>query len=251
MFLIASREMTESLASAMEKKASCRVIPVNSHAGIAQSGGMEADPLLCVAKGLAARTLQPDRAGSIDFLASYRTRTQPLVKTRKEFTVCVGLALAAAAVWLIGVFLQLSTLESQHTRLKEQAETIFHRAVPEEQSVVNPTAQLQQKVDSLRQDAELFTCFNPGRPAPLEILSTLSRHTPSGGSLKLNDVLIAMDSIRIMGSCDRFETLSEWQRLLEKTPGLGIVEIPNPRKDADSGRVQFTISLAATERTGS
>ena len=54
-------------------------------------------------------------------------------------------------------------------------------------------------------------------------------------------------SVRITGTCDSFTTLSEWQRLLEAIPGLRVVDVPRPTKDAQSGKVQFTISLSTGE----
>ncbi len=250
-FLIASRRMADLLVPAIRERIDSQVVPVDPYAGVKRAEAIEADFSLCVAEGLARGALQPQTTDRMDFLAAYRARTRPPVQTKREFAICGGLAAAVAAVWVIGMFLQLSSLESQYASLKEQEVAFFRRVAPGEQSVVNPAAQLQQRLDSLRKDCELFTCFNPGRPAPLEVLSALSRQMPAKGSLRLHDVLIAADSVRIMGSCDSFATFFEWQRLLEKTPGLRLVDAPQPQKDAQSGRVQFTVSLSTTQKRAS
>jgi len=243
-FLIASREMAPLLAGSLPERIDSRIVPVDPCATIVSSEGVELDSPMCIAEGLALRSLGPN-GKSIDFLGIYHAKTRPHLKTARELKICGALAAAAAAVWVIGLFLQLSSLESQHTRLKKQAEAVFRRAVPEETNIVNPAVQLQQKLDAFRREGEVFTGFHPGRPAPLEILYALSECTPAGGGLKLHDVLIAADSVRILGSCDSFGTLSEWQRLLEQIPGLRVVDVPTPKKDAESGKVQFTISLSS------
>jgi len=250
-FMIASRRMAELLGPAVAEKIDSQVVLIDPYAGVKKGEAIEADFSLCVAEGLARRALQPKTPDSMGFLSAYRARTQPAVRPRRELAICGGLAAAAAAVWVVGMFLQLYSLESQYIDLKEQETAIFRRVAPDEPSVVNPAAQLQQKLDALRKDCELFTCFNPGRPAPLEVLSMLSRQMPAKGSLKLNDVLIAADSVRIMGTCDSFKTFFEWQQLLEKTPGLRLVDAPQPQKDPRSQRIQFTVSLSTTEKRAS
>ncbi len=245
-FLIASREMSPSFAASLPEKIDSRIVPVDPCATIVPSEGVKVDSPLCIAVGLALRSLQPN-GKRIDFLGTYYMKTRPHLKTARELKICGSLAAAAAAVWVVGLFLQLSSLESQHARLTKQAEEVFRRVVPEETNIVNPAVQLQQKLDSFRKEREMFTCFHAGRPTPLEVLYALSQCTPAGGRLKLHDVLIAADSIRILGSCDSFGTLSEWQRRLEQIPGLRVADVPTPRKDAESGKVRFTISLSSVK----
>jgi len=250
-FLIAPGRMVESLIPTLRDKIDCRVIPANPCAAVVRAETVETDASLCVAEGLALRILLPEQARSVDFLAAYRALTRPRLRMGKELAVCAALAAAVAAVWMIGLFLQRSSLESQYTHLKQQEETIFRKAAPDEPVLVDPPAQLRQKLDALRKDCEVFTGLGAGRPAPLEILYTLSQQRPSQGDLRLQDVLIDADLIRITGSCDSFETFSEWQRLLETTPGLHLTETPQPKREGGSDRVQFVVSLSTTPRKAS
>jgi hypothetical protein len=245
-YLVAPPETAAALAPCIQEKTDGRVIPVNPYARMPRSNEVMPDWPLCVAEGLALRALQPAGADSLDFLKAYRMRTRPKFRMTKELTVCAGLALAAAVVWLAGLFLQLSSLEASYGRLKQQARDVFEEAVPEETNIVDPAAQLQQRLDTLRKETELLTGLGSGRPAPLEILYALSRSTPAKGTLKLEEVLIAADSVRILGTCDRFETLSEWQNLLATIPGLRVVDVPHSTKEAP-GKVRFTISLSRGE----
>lgn len=249
-FLIASGRMAELLVPAIREKIDSRIVPVRPYTNAAGPRPVESGSSQCIAEGLALRTLQPQTADPIDFLAAYRTKTEPAVRPKREMAVCGGLIAAIAAVWVVSVFLQLSSLESQYRNLREQEQTIFRRAVPEESTIVNPAAQLQQKLDALRKDCATFTCFRPGQPSPLEILYTLSRQLPATGSLRLHDVLIAGDSVAIVGTCDSFNTFFEWQRLLEKTPGLRLEGDSQPQKNSD-GKIEFRVPLSITEKKSS
>jgi hypothetical protein len=245
LFMIAPRARIAPLTSALQDKTGSQVIPVNPYARVARSEGLEADLPLCVAEGLTLRVLQPGNARPIDFLAAYQARTRPRLRIKKELTVCAGLAGAAVVVWLAGLFLQLSSLESSYGQLKRQTEEVFRQAVPEEENLVDPVAQLQQRLDALRKEGEDLTGPGSGYPSPLEILYALSRNTPATTGLELQEVLIAADSVRIKGTCDKFATFSAWQRSLETLPGLRIKDVPRPTKDALTGKVQFTVSLSS------
>ena len=164
--------------------------------------------------------------------------------------MCAALAAAAAVVWVAGLFLQLSSLDSSYGQLKKQTEEVFRAAVPEEENLVDPVAQLQQRLDALRKEGEVLTGLNAGGPSPLEILYALSRNTPATTGLKLQEIQITAESVRITGICDKFATLSEWQRLLETIPGLRVKDVPRPTKDA-RGKVQFTIYLSTDGSQGS
>jgi Tfp pilus assembly PilM family ATPase/Tfp pilus assembly protein PilN len=247
-FLVASHKMSGWLGSSLQQRLSGQVIAVDPFANVVRAADVQTDFCLCVAEGLALRTLRADEAGRINFLLPYHARTQPQRWMRKELTTCAGLAAAVAAVWVVGLFLQLSSLESNYARLTRQAIELFRQTVPEEKTIVDPAAQLRQKLDAARQDAELFTGFRPDGSSPLDVLQALSQRTPVRGSLKLQDVLITGDSVRIMGSCNSFTTFSEWQQSLATLPGFTVEDAPRTTKDAaESGRVQFTISLFSTK----
>ena len=245
-FLIASQRMSRLLAAAIPEKLNCQTVVVDPYANVRRAPGVDVEFPLSIAEGLALRSLEGEGAHRVDFLPGFRAKTRPALKLHKEAIICGGLATAAAAVWVVGLFLQLSALESDYARLKAQAKEVFRRTVPGEANVVNPAAQLEQKLESFREESELYTGFSPGRARPLEILYALSRHAPADRTLKLEDVLIAGDSVRIIGSCDSFAGLSRWQQQLEDIPGLEITDPPNPKKDSESDRIEFTVSLTST-----
>lgn len=243
-FLIAPSSITEPLAVTIQGEIGCRVIPVDPYARVEHDSGLDATFPICVAEGLALRRLLPRESGHIDFLHAPASTRRTALNVRKELTVCTGLLAAAVVVWIGGMFLHLSRLDSQYMQIKTQIQDVFQRTLPDEKCV-NPTVQLQQKLDSVYEEDGRPTSFQPGRLTPLEIMGVLSAHHPTDGSVEFDDVLIAGDFVRVIGSCGSFGTLSEWQQVLEEIPGFEIVDEPNPGRDAKTDRVRFTLSLSS------
>jgi Tfp pilus assembly protein PilN len=100
---------------------------------------------------------------------------------------------------------------------------------------------LEQKLESFRKDCRLFDSFYPTGMRPLEILRTITANAP-GKPLEVDDLLIAADSVRITGACDSFESVYEWQRLLQQVPGFGQVDV-DAQKRPQTGLVQFTMLI--------
>ena len=77
----------------------------------------------------------------------------------------------SALVWVVGLFLQLSSLESRYGQLKQQMAEVFHEAVPQEAEYRRtPWPSFSSDLDALRKEREPLTSLRPDRPAPLEIL---------------------------------------------------------------------------------
>ncbi|MDY0355725.1 MAG: hypothetical protein RBR19_07590 [Sedimentisphaerales bacterium] len=246
-FLVAPLAIASDLTEAIQDVLGCRAILTDPFARVLQSEAIEDASPICVAEGLALRRLLPREADRVDFLQAHTAQTQSRLNLRKELALCGSLLIATIAVWIGGLFVHLSRLESNYTQVKEQIQEVFQQTLPGDKCV-EPLAQLQQKLDALHTDGGWLASFQPGRRTPLEILGLLSAHHPTEGDLEFDDVLIAGDSIRVIGQCGSFATLSGWQRTLEEIGGLEIVDEPKPGKDAKTGRVRFTLSLSSGRR---
>lgn len=247
-FLVSSPEIAQHLIAAIREKIECEAVIVDPCATVRRADRTNMDSPLCVAEGLALRTLSAEPPDRIDFLAAHKHRDRPHGNLKKELTVCAGLLVMMAGVWLVGLLVQRSLLESEYARVKQRIDNAFRQALPEEKNIVNPLVQMQQRLDTFQEDYELFTSCGPSRQSPLEVLHTLCVHTPSEGNVRFNDLLVASDCVRAMGSCDKFAALSEWQRVLEGIPGFGTVDIPTQSRDPETGKVHFTLTITPERR---
>jgi len=246
-YLATARETAEPLAATIQEKVEGQLVVVNPYAAVQPSQGAEADFPVLVAEGLALRMLSADQTDRVDFLAAYNERMRPRLNAGKQLAVCAALLAVTAVVWFAGLLIQLSFLEKEYARAKQQIETVFRATLPEEKNVVNPLAQIQQKLDAFQEEYDLFAPFRPERLSVLATLDLLSAHTPAEGHLTLDDVLVVADSVRVMGACDSFATLSQWQHRLEELRVFGVVDTQNQKKDAQTGKVHFTVSLSSAK----
>jgi Tfp pilus assembly protein PilN len=140
---------------------------------------------------------------------------------------------------------RLSYLERKYTHIKTEITQVFQAALPEEKNIVSPLLQLEQELQSLREDYRLFAPFSPTNLGPLEVLRRITVSTPSQGNVKIDDLLISTESVRLNGTCDSFESVYQWQRLLQKIPGFALVDVQDVQKEPKSSTVHFTMVVSS------
>ncbi len=246
-YLISATQMAPNLAAAIETEVECHLTIVDPYAHIKAPKGADDSFPVCVAEGLALRKLLPRQYGQVNFLAVGQRQAKAQLNVKKQLVVSGALLGGIIAIWFIGLILQLTQLESRYSTVKAQINDVFRQTLPEEQNIVNPLVQLQQALDEFGQNSEALALFHPGQLTPLETLYTLSTHLPKEGNLKLDDLFITADSIRVTGTCDSFATFSSWRQTLETLPDLHVVEIPNQTLDGQTRKVNFTLSLSSAK----
>jgi hypothetical protein len=68
---------------------------------------------------------------------------------------------------------------------------------------------------------------------------------PSQGNIQIDDLLITSKSVRLNGTCNSFESVYQWQRLLREIPGFALVDVQDVQKEPKSGAVHFTMVLSS------
>jgi Tfp pilus assembly protein PilN len=240
---VAASKLAPALASALEEQMDCRVISVNPHAGV----GRPDEPAgfnICVAEGLALRAMATDRNDRPDFLAAHQACTRPGASLQKDLAFCACLCATIVVVWIVGLYLRLGRLESQHAIVKMQIEQVFRGTLPEEKNIVNPAIQLKQKLESVRAGNTLMHSGRQEYAHPLKVLGALGMHAPVEEGLVIDDTLITGDSVRVSGTCKSFAVLSQWQRTLEESAGFQSIETPEPPHIGTDRKVHFLLSLS-------
>ncbi len=232
----------------VEEELHCRTITIEPFSKLEIQPDCKLDNTQCIALGLALRGLSPDKFKGINFLNVINNISKPKLNMKKELATCTTLIIAIAAFWLIGLFIQLSYLESNYKKMKSEINEVFQQSIPEEKNIVSPLGQLQQKLDYLRKDYNLFGSFSPEHLTPLDILHSISSVTPSNINVKIEDILIAADSVRITGTSDSFETAYQWQRLLGQINAFKQVDIKDIQKQPQDGLISFTMILSGKTR---
>jgi len=242
-YLMAGDSIPIGFEAAVEENLHCQTTIVDPHAKVRGSAEYNGDAAICLAEGLALSALAPEETKSINFLEADTANVRPTLGLKREFITCAILMAAIAVVSLLGLFVRLSHFETKYAHIKNEIEETFQAALPEEKNIVSPLAQLEQKLQSLREDYRLFAPFSPTDLRPLDVLRSITVNTPS--QVRIDDLLITTESVRLNGTCDSFESVYQWQRLLREIPGFTLVDVQDVQKEPKSGTVHFTIMVSS------
>ncbi len=244
-YLVSRDNFSNELEAAIEEILPCQTTIVDSFKKVECSAQGDGDTEITLAKGLALRALVPDRTAGINFRQADTANAKPTLDRKKEFITFAILLAAIAVVSLLGLFVRLSYLERKYAHIKNEITQVFKAALPEEKNIVSPLAQLEQELQSLRKDYRLFAPLAPTDSRPLEVLRCITLNRPSQGNVKIVDLLITTESVRLNGTCDSFESVYQWQRLLQEIPGFALVDVQDVQKEPKSGAVHFTIVVSS------
>ncbi|MHC4460885.1 MAG: hypothetical protein ACYS6W_01125 [Planctomycetota bacterium] len=244
-YLATGGDVSDDLEATVKENLHCQTVIVEPYARLKCSPEHNGDAAICVAEGLALRALAPDETTGINFLEADNADTKRTLDLRKEFTICAILVAAIAVVSLVGLFVRRSHLETKYAHIKNEIREIFQRTVPEETNIVNPLVQLEQKLESFRKDYRLFASFYPTNLSPLKVLHSITANTPPEGNIEIDDLLITTGSVRLRGTCNSFESVYQWQRLLQETPGFTLVDVQDVQKDPRGDAIHFTILISS------
>jgi hypothetical protein len=200
---------------------------------------------ICVAEGLALRVLAPEQTKGINLLESVNFDAEPALNLKKELVTYTTLLSAIIIILIAGLFIRLSRLEAGYSNIKNEANEIFKTALPREKNIVNPLAQLEQKLESFRRYSHLFASLSLAAPTPLDVLLEISNQNPSQANIEVDDILIVDNTVRINGTCDSFESVYQWQRLLEEATYFTSVDVEDVQKQSNN-IVSFTMLLSSS-----
>jgi Tfp pilus assembly PilM family ATPase/Tfp pilus assembly protein PilN len=243
-YLAFGGDVSGDLEAAVKESLRCQIVTVEPYARVKCSPEHNGDTAICVAEGLALRALAPEKTVGVNFLDADNADMKPALDLRKELIICAALAAAIIVVSFVGLFVRLFHLESKYTNLKNEIRQVFKNTLPQEKNIVNPLVQLEQQLVSFRKDNQLFAAFYPTSLTPLKVLHNITTNTPSESNIRIDDLLITTESVRLKGTCDSFDSVYQWQRLLQQIPGFTLVEVKDPQRNPKGDAIHFTILIS-------
>jgi hypothetical protein len=243
-YLVTGNDNSTGLKDAIEESLHCRTTIVNPYARVLLKNLFRPGANISVAEGLALRTLAPEHTTGIDFLEADNANTKSTLNLKRELIICVTFVAAIAVVLLIGLFMRLSNLEANYAQVKSEIRESFRHILPEEKNIVNPLAQLDQKLQSLRKDYSLFGSISGADIGPLDVLYAITTSTPPEININLEDMLITTESVRLTATAKSFESAYNWQRRLQGAPQFSTVDIRDIQREPEGERVHFTVLVS-------
>ncbi|MHC4644464.1 MAG: GspL/Epsl periplasmic domain-containing protein [Planctomycetota bacterium] len=243
-YLVTEGGSLNGLQTDVGERLQCRVTLLEQRAKVKSPARQNGDGPSCIAEGLALSALGAGESIRVNFLEAENLETVPKLNLKKEFVTCAVLAAVIAVVSLVGLFTRLARLEARYAQTKSQIKETFRSALPEETNIVNPLAQLDQKLQSLRANPALFGYICGAGDGPLEILNTVTNTVPAQANINIGNLWITAESVRLTGTAPSFDSISNWRSRLQKIPGFSTVEANELRRESASGLVRFTILIS-------
>jgi len=245
-YLVTGDGVSTGLKAAVEESLHCQTTIVNPHSKVKCLHEHNGGAAICIAEGLALRALAPEETTGVNFLEADGVDIKPTLDLKKEFGIFAILVVAIAVVSMFGLFMRLSYLETKHTWVKNKIREIFHHTLPEEKNIINPLVQLEQKLLSLRKDYKLFGSASGASFGPLEVFNEITKSLPLEANISINNMLITTESVRLTGTAQSFESVYNWQRLLQDAPQFSTVDVQGILREPESELVHFTVLVSLT-----
>ena len=246
-YLAGSGGASAALSSAIEENLQCQTIVVNPLARMLLKDLHRVPSDLLVAEGLAIRALTPEETAGVNFLEAAPAAVKPELNVKRQVALCAALGVAIVVVSLTGLLLRWHRLENQYAAVKSEMTALFQRTLPDEKNIVNPVVQLDQRLQALRKDYAVFGSVAGTSAGPLDVLQAIAAHTPLELKIRLDDVQVTAQSIRLTGTSDSFESVYHWQDLLAAALHSSTVDVRDVRREPDSQTVHFVLSASITE----
>jgi hypothetical protein len=237
----------EATAHGLHQELDCPVMEVDPYAKVIAQTDRALPAEIVIAEGLAIRVLAPRQTHGVDFLAKDTHAKRPKASLRRELALCGTLVCAIGMVWLIGLWTEVSCLESRYNRIKTQMTDLFRKTLPDEKHIVSPLAQVQQRLDRVQRDYRSLTELQRGDTGPLLVLERLGEARQGLADVVIQDLLITTDQVRVQGTCRSFEQVYQWQRRIEAINDFAKVQVEPPTRDPQSGEVSYTILIGLTQ----
>jgi Tfp pilus assembly PilM family ATPase len=255
-FIVPSCSINSDISSVLPQKLNCQAIIPDPCRIVKPSADCTGDATLTTAEGLAISLLTPEQASGINFLEAASFDADPVPAIKKNIVICAALAAAIVVLLIIGLFARLSSMEKKYAAIKDNMKDIFKKTLPEETAIVDPLAQLEQRLRPLQDDYKKFDPASAGTAKPLEILRDISLYTPAESNITVKNILLTGKSARLTGTSTSFKAIYNWQRQLKensKFPAVDILDIgaaPAPLSRQEEAGVKFTIiiSLDSSEK---
>lgn len=245
LYLVLDSPVAEDLAERLAHELDCPVESVEPGKGWSLAPGVQLDASLIVACGLAWRALNQT---SVNFLSALPKGAQQRASLQHEVTICTLLVLACFVSWFGGMFMQMRSLKSTQAEIQQDIDQTFKEAVPGEPSVA-PLAQLKQHLEGATSDQAYLQAYDPERPGVLSVLQVINDTLPTKSSIRVNDIVMTDDIIRLQGHCRDSQDLFDWKKTLKNHSCFKNVALWSTGLDPHNNLTTFKVNLEiASER---
>jgi len=241
-FISTDNELLQDLSQALPEAINCEVVALNPFKKIDCSEKHQTNNDIVIAAGLAL--IGTNEIGeALNFLAVDELRSDQRAETKRGLLIFGLLVLAIVILLITRLFYELNTLENENQLLNQQIRDVFVQTLPKEEKIVNELAQLNEKLEAVRAEYNIFAAGLSERILPLKLLQDLSEKITPDQNVRIYDISIVPQSMRLVGAVASFESVDNLTSLLRQIPEFNEIELQNIDVDPQSSGVRFTLSI--------
>jgi len=241
-FISADNELLQDLSQALPEAINCEVVALNPFTNIDCPEKQQTNTDVVIAAGLAL--IGTNEIGeALNFLAVDELRSDQRAETKRGLLIFGLLVLAIGVLLIAKLFYELNTLENENQLLNQQVRDVFVQTLPEEKKIVNELAQMNVKLEAVRAEYNIFAAGLSERILPLKLLQDLSEKITPDQNVRIYDISIVPQSMRLVGVVASFESVDNLTSLLRQIPEFNEIELQNIDVDPQSGGIRFTLSI--------
>ena len=241
-FISANNELFGDLSQALPEAINCQVAALKPFTKRDCSEQPQADTDIVIAVGLAL--IGTNEIGEVlNFLAVDELRSDQTAETKRGLFIFGFLLLAIVALLVARLFYELNTLENEHQLVEQQIREVFVPALPEEKKIATGLAQMNEQLEMVRAEYNTFAAGLSDRVLPLRVLQDISEKITPEQNIRIYNISIAPESVRLVGTAASFESVYNLMSVLHQIPEFDEVEEDIDEVDRQSGRVPFTLSI--------
>jgi len=243
-FISANNELLQDLSGALPEAINCQVVALNPFTKIDCPEQQQADTDIVIAVGLAI--IGTNEIGEVlNFLVVDEFSSDQTAETRRGLFIFGLLLLAIVVLLVVKLFYELNTLENEDELVEKQIRDVFVQTLPEEKKIVNELAlaQMTEQLETVRAEYNTFASGLSDRVLPLRVLQNISEKITPEQNIRIYDISIAPESVRLVGTADSFEFVDNLMSVLRQISEFNVVEPQDIDLDPQSGEVRFTLSI--------
>jgi len=138
---------------------------------------------------------------------------------------------------------RLTLKEHRYRTVQDQVRAHFREVLPGATTVVNEADQLQAAIDTLHKQR----VFLGGEIGALGVLLALTDAIPKESEIKISDLTIDQDKVRIEAETISFEWVNKIEGALSKSPLVKATAVSDAKTTADQSKIRFLMTVTLVD----
>lgn len=216
-----------------------------------KEAGFEVEPVLLTAKtgnvatelsrvaSLALGAAKPETGGLNLRSGPYRLKND-WQALKKRAGIAASLLLVSILLFVTDGYLQYHQRTTELSHLQQQMNSLYQKQFSGEKMLAPAPLLLQSKLKALQKKSNQFGTDSPGA---LQVLLTISENIDPDLSIDIREYLHNDNGLRISGSTESFDAVSQLLSGLQQGPLFKDVRILDSKQTIDGRRVDFQLQI--------